>query len=150
MKKKILNLFTDFRSNIIKVLFDYVGKNFNKKILLDDSFVDIKIDDGHIVKNIYKMLIIEKNTLFVRYLSGKGDNIAEYEDCTDDIVLFSLDEIYNIAKNIKESANEEKYFCENCGEKAKVYRMFDIDGTNLVEALVCLNCRDGELSTKTT
>jgi transcription elongation factor Elf1 len=40
---------------------------------------------------------------------------------------------------------EKRYKCEYCGEKAKVYRMFDIDGTNLEEALVCLNCRDGQL-----
>lgn len=48
----------------------------------------------------------------------------------------------------KQLNNEQKYHCESCGEKTKVYRMFDIDGKNLVEALVCLNCRDGELSTK--
>lgn len=49
----------------------------------------------------------------------------------------------------KENNKTEQVFqCECCGEKAKVYRMFDVDGTNLVEALVCLNCRDGELPTK--
>lgn len=48
----------------------------------------------------------------------------------------------------KRNTNEKKYECISCGEKQKVYRMFDIDGKNLVEALVCLNCRDGSLSTK--
>lgn len=48
----------------------------------------------------------------------------------------------------RKSKGERKYTCEICGEKTKVFRMFDIDGTNLVEALVCLNCRDGELPTK--
>lgn len=30
--------------------------------------------------------------------------------------------------------------CENCGTMSKSYRMFDIDGKNLVEHLTCLNC----------
>lgn len=30
--------------------------------------------------------------------------------------------------------------CEECGRMAKVYRMFDIDGTNLIEHLSCLEC----------
>ncbi len=51
------------------------------------------------------------------------------------------------AENQK-SRKERKYKCEVCGEKEKAFRIFDIDGTNLVEALVCLNCRDGELPTK--
>lgn len=33
--------------------------------------------------------------------------------------------------------------CEECGKMSKVYRMFDIDGTNLVEHLVCLECGSG-------
>ena len=49
----------------------------------------------------------------------------------------------------KEKVKTEQTFqCESCEEKTKVYRMFDVDGKNLVEALVCLNCRDGELPTK--
>ena len=49
--------------------------------------------------------------------------------------------------NIK-TQTETKYECECYGEKEKVYRMFDIDGLNLVEALFCLICRDGEIPTK--
>lgn len=30
--------------------------------------------------------------------------------------------------------------CEDCGTMSKAYRMFDIDGKNLVECLVCLDC----------
>lgn len=48
----------------------------------------------------------------------------------------------------RKSNTERKYKCESCGEKEKVFRTFDIDGTNLVEALVCLNCRNGEIPTK--
>lgn len=33
--------------------------------------------------------------------------------------------------------------CEECEKMSKVYRMFDIDGTNLVEHLVCLDCGSG-------
>lgn len=43
---------------------------------------------------------------------------------------------------------EQTFQCESCCENTKVFRMFDVDGKNLVEALVCLNCRDGELPTK--
>ena len=50
--------------------------------------------------------------------------------------------------NKRKSKSEREYRCETCGEKTKVFCMFDIDGTNLVEASVCLNCRDGELPTK--
>ena len=34
--------------------------------------------------------------------------------------------------------------CEKCGTMSKAYRMFDIDGTNLVEYLVCLECGSGK------
>lgn len=34
--------------------------------------------------------------------------------------------------------------CSFCGEFSKVYRMFDIDGKNLEEFLVCLSCGDGK------
>lgn len=39
---------------------------------------------------------------------------------------------------------ENQYKCQSCGKKQKVYRMFDVDSTNLVEALVCLNCGNGK------
>ena len=35
---------------------------------------------------------------------------------------------------------ESTYECEHCKEQTKVYRMFDIDGNSLVEALVYLSC----------
>lgn len=54
----------------------------------------------------------------------------------------------NNSKSGRKSKKERKYKCEICGETEKVFRMFDIDGTNLEEALVCLNCRNGELPTK--
>lgn len=38
--------------------------------------------------------------------------------------------------------------CENCGTMSKAYRMFDIDGKNLVEYLACLNCGSGTPSIK--
>ena len=47
-----------------------------------------------------------------------------------------------VSKKIRKKA-ETKYHCQACGKKEKVYRMFDIDCTNLVEALVCLNCGSG-------
>jgi transcription elongation factor Elf1 len=49
---------------------------------------------------------------------------------------------------VRKTEFETKYECGCCGEKEKVFRTFDIDGLNLVESLVCLNCRDGEASTK--
>ena len=62
----------------------------------------------------------------------------------------TFETLWNISDKTdrRKSKGERKYTCEICGEKTKVFRMFDIDGTNLVEALVCLNCRDGELPTK--
>lgn len=38
--------------------------------------------------------------------------------------------------------------CEDCGTMSKVYRMFDIDGKNLVEHMVCLDCGTGMPSIK--
>ncbi|MEK7723168.1 MAG: hypothetical protein AAB336_02365, partial [Acidobacteriota bacterium] len=49
----------------------------------------------------------------------------------DDFDLHEFDEI------------EKKYICKYCEKPAKVYRMFDVDGRNLEEHLVCLNCGDG-------
>lgn len=149
MKKQILSKFKHYRNNIIKSLFEIVKESPNKKILLDENPCDLRIDeDGLIVQNIYKMLSIKKDTLIVHYLSGEGIEPLKYEDFDEDISMFSLDEIYNIINHIKEDLSEKTYFCESCGKKTKVYRMFDVDGTNLVESLVCLNCRDGEIPTK--
>lgn len=39
--------------------------------------------------------------------------------------------------------DEQAKVCPECGEEAVVTRMFDIDGTNLVEAEACLACGDG-------
>lgn len=33
--------------------------------------------------------------------------------------------------------------CKECEKISKVYRIFDVDGSNLVEYLVCLNCKSG-------
>lgn len=52
-----------------------------------------------------------------------------------------------MATTTSKPKKEKKYKCTACGEKEKVYRMFDVDGTNLEEAKVCLNCGDGALST---
>jgi len=38
--------------------------------------------------------------------------------------------------------------CEDCGTMSKAYRMFDIDGKNLIEHLVCLECRLGSPTIK--
>lgn len=38
--------------------------------------------------------------------------------------------------------------CEDCGAMSKAYRIFDIDGKNLVEHLVCLECGLGSPSIK--
>lgn len=48
-----------------------------------------------------------------------------------------------IIKKIRKK-RESQYKCQACGKKQKVYRIFDIDGTNLIEVLICLNCGDGE------
>ena len=149
MKKQILSKFKHYRNNIIKSLIEIVRESPNKKISLDENFFDLRIeDDGHIVRNIYKMLSLEKDTLIVYYLSGEGIKPLKYESFDEDISMFSLDEIYNIINQINEDLPEKTYLCEFCGTKTKVYRMFDVDGKSLVEALVCLNCRDGELPTK--
>ena len=34
--------------------------------------------------------------------------------------------------------------CDFCGEKSKNRRMIDVDGTNLVEHNVCVNCGSGQ------
>lgn len=54
----------------------------------------------------------------------------------------------NNATENQKPKTEKRYKCKCCGEKAKVYRMFDFDGTNLEESLVCLNCGDGTLQYK--
>ncbi len=49
-------------------------------------------------------------------------------------------------KTLQEKNNkvvEQKEYRKKCGDcdtMSKAYRMFDIDGKNLVEFLVCLNC----------
>lgn len=46
-------------------------------------------------------------------------------------------------KNKRLKKREFRKKCEDCGTMTKAYRVFDIDGKNLVECLVCLNCRTG-------
>ena len=50
------------------------------------------------------------------------------------------------SKEIKKvrKKRESQYKCQSCGKRQKVYRMFDVYGTNLIEALVCLNCGSGK------
>ncbi len=38
--------------------------------------------------------------------------------------------------------------CEDCGTMSKAYRTFDVDGKNLVEYLVCLECGLGSPAIK--
>ena len=91
-------------------------------------------------------------------------NIIEEENLYECEKLEVIKEIFNYGETIKTSdlpdwlrdefdlhefdETEKKYICKCCGKPAKVYRMFDIDGTNLEESLVCLNCRDGALQYK--
>lgn len=49
-------------------------------------------------------------------------------------------------ENTKQKEHRKK--CEDCGTMSKAYRMFDIDGKNLVEHLVCLDCGLGSPSIK--
>ena len=49
-------------------------------------------------------------------------------------------------KNHRQKEYRKK--CEDCGTMSKAYRMFDIDGKNLVEHLVCLDCGLGSPSIK--
>lgn len=60
-----------------------------------------------------------------------------------------------MSKNISQKENKKirkqrefRKKCEDCGTLSKAYRMFDIDGKNLVECLVCLNCGLGKPSIK--
>ena len=55
---------------------------------------------------------------------------------------------YKITQNISSRKREYGKKCEDCGTMSKVYRMFDIDGKNLVEHLVCLECGLGSPSIK--
>lgn len=50
-------------------------------------------------------------------------------------------------KNIRKQRELRKK-CEDCGTMSKAYRMFDIDGKNLIEHLVCLDCGLGSPSIK--
>ncbi len=46
-------------------------------------------------------------------------------------------------KKTVKKRRETRKVCKSCGERAVVSRMFDIDGTNIVEHEVCLSCGAG-------
>ena len=45
-----------------------------------------------------------------------------------------------VIKKIRKK-RDSQYKCQICGKRQKVYRIFDIDGTNLIEVLVRYNLR---------
>lgn len=51
-------------------------------------------------------------------------------------------------KERKYNQKEFRKKCEDCGTMSKAYRIFDIDGKNLVEHLICLDCGLGTPSIK--
>jgi hypothetical protein len=59
--------------------------------------------------------------------------------------------IQNLSKENKITSRKTREFrkkCEVCGTMSKAYRMFDIDGKNLIEHLICLDCGLGSPSIK--
>lgn len=105
MKNQILSIYENTRNVIIKNLFDFVSKSVGKSIILDKHSYNLRVDDtGFIIHDCYKMLSIKDNVLLVHYSSGKGVNPTKHENYIDDIVLFSLDEIYCVVKNIKHNS----------------------------------------------
>ena len=92
----------------------------SRYILLSNLYEDEKFE---IIKEIYNL--------------GKATKVSDLPEwMQDEFDLHDFDEI------------EKKYICKCCEKPAKVYRMFDVDGTNLEESLVCLDCGDGTLGYK--
>lgn len=103
MKSQLLKLFEHYRDDIIKNLFEIIKRCPNKSIMLNDDSVELKIDtEGKIFQYHYKILSIQDDVLLVHYVCGEGQNPSKYENCVDEIYLFSLDEIFNIINHIKD------------------------------------------------
>ena len=103
MKNQLLTLFEHYRNDIIKALFEIVKKCPNKSIMLNENPVELKIEaEEQIFQYRYKMLSIQNDILSIHYISGRGQNPSEYENCVDDILLFSLDEIFSIVNHMKD------------------------------------------------
>jgi hypothetical protein len=103
MKNQLLTKFGHYRNDIIKNLFEIVKKCPNKSIMLNENPVELKIEtEGQIFQYNYKMLSIQDDVLLVHYISGEGQNPSEYENCVDDVSLFSLDEMFSIANCMKD------------------------------------------------
>jgi superfamily II helicase len=123
------------------------------------------------IKKIVSLLKDEiKKDILTRYHKAKywdSTIISDYivvSDLSESEKLTIIKEIYNFDESAKVSdlpdwmqdefdlhefdEVEKKYICKCCGKPAKAYRMFDVDGMNLEESLVCLNCGDGTLGYK--
>ena len=84
----------------------------------------------------------EETRRSIKNFYGK-DNYSMVENVVYDIFGRYLNAEYFDPKLTIETKSSNYGICEFCGEKAKDYRMIDIDGKNLVEHKVCANCGSG-------
>lgn len=123
LKKVIISIKDKIEKDI---LTRYHNAEYWDSTIISDVFLISNFSESDklkIIKEIYKF---DEST--------KVTDLPEWMQ--DEFDLHEFDEI------------EKRYICKCCGKSAKVYRMFDVDGTNLEESLVCLNCGDGTLGYK--
>ena len=120
---------------IVNTIKDQLKENilirYHNEKYWDVGIISLSIAGNHLVE--WEKLEIVKEI----YSYGETDTASDLPDwMLDEFDLHEFDE------------TEGKYICKCCGQSEKAYRMFDIDGTNLEESLVCLNCGDGTLQYK--
>lgn len=99
-------------------------------------YSNIKYWDAEIIKNSMKAKCLSE--------AEKLEVITEIYGYDNNDTVFDLPRRIQIQFDLnKYYETERAYKCKWCDKKAKVYRVFDVDGRNLEESLVCLNCGDG-------
>ena len=100
-KQNLLDSFEEFRNSMIEQLYNFVSEKKNKEVLLKSS-EEQKIIGNRITTEIYKRLFIKDSSLFVEYDYGEGFEPIEYENVSENIEMFSANEIYEIIVQIEE------------------------------------------------
>ncbi|CZE46334.1 hypothetical protein [Campylobacter geochelonis] len=101
MKDELLEFFAKSRNNISDKIFNFVKNSKKKTIFLEETPDCRIICDKTIATQIYEKLFLKDDILFVEYKYGKGFKPCEYQNFTEELDRFSVDEIYEIIIRIK-------------------------------------------------
>ncbi len=101
MKAELEKKTDDFIKSLCNDIYEYLKGIAGQSVCLRDiQWHYFQIESIHCVT--YKRLYIDDNTVMVDYCDGEGAEPFDYEECTEELSKFELQEIQDIIKSIEE------------------------------------------------